>query len=283
MSRIHCCMYSARSKRHNKDKSPSPKASLKHKSLDNALSHIPSLSRNGSPRSSSPTPALVQKSMSRKSSELSTNGFPASLSRSVSRRSTTPIMFSNSSGMLKPPPIQKDLDCTLEELCYGCTKKVKVTRDVLTNTGQIAEEEEVLKIKVKPGWTKGTTISFEGMGNETLGCFPADINFVIAEKRHSLFRRDGDDLEIVVEIPLVKALTGCEISVPLLGGEEMSLRIDDVIYPGYQEVIEGQGMPSTKEQGKRGDLKVVFLVEFPAQLTDEQRSDIFSILAEDSC
>lgn len=61
--------------------------------------------------------------------------FPSSLSRNSSRWNTTPIMFSNSQGMMKPSPIERNLDCTLEELCFGCTKKIKITRDVLTNTG----------------------------------------------------------------------------------------------------------------------------------------------------
>jgi DnaJ family protein B protein 13 len=147
---------------------------------------------------------------------------------------------------------------------------------------QIIQEEEILTIKVKPGWKKGTKITFEGMGNERPGSCPADIIFVIAEKRHSLFRREGEDLEIGVEIPLVKALTGCQISIPLLGGKKTSLLIDDIIYPGYERIIEGQGMPNTKEQGKRGSLTVVVLVEFPTELTDEQRSDILSILQDSS-
>lgn len=58
-------------------------------------------------------------------------------SRSVSRRSSTPIMYSNSSGRLKPPPIEKKLECTLEELCYGCKKNIKITRDVITDTGLV--------------------------------------------------------------------------------------------------------------------------------------------------
>lgn len=52
-----------------------------------------------------------------------------------SARFNNPIMYSNSSGMLKPPPIEKKLECTLEELCYGCKKKMMITRDVLTDTG----------------------------------------------------------------------------------------------------------------------------------------------------
>ncbi|MBA0640973.1 hypothetical protein Goklo_025572, partial [Gossypium klotzschianum] len=141
----------------------------------------------------------------------------------------------------------------------------------------IVKQEETLTINVKPGWTKGTKVTFEGKGDEKPGYLPADIIFTIQEKRHELFKRTGDDLEIVVEIPLVKALTGCSLSVPLLGGETMSIHVSEVIYPGYEKVIHGQGMPNVKGD-KRGDLRITFLVKFPAELSDEQRSETCSIL-----
>lgn len=147
---------------------------------------------------------------------------------------------------------------------------------------KIVQEEELLTIKIKPGWKKGTKITFEGMGNEKPGSYPADIIFVIAEKRHQLFRREGDDLEFAVRIPLVKALTGCKLSIPLLGGEKMSLTIDDIIYPGFEKIVPEQGMPNTKNQGRRGNLKLTFLVDFPTQLTDEQRLDALTILQDES-
>ncbi|CAK7346955.1 unnamed protein product [Dovyalis caffra] len=260
------------------DNPSSPRGFFKHKSTDGCFPNMSSpLSRSGSRKSPSRRLSFLKRNMSRKSTE-SHHGSSASLSRNASRKNPSTIMFSNSMGKMKPPAIERPLECTLEELCYGCMKKIKITRDVITSTGQIIQEEEMLTIKVKPGWKKGTKITFEGMGNERPGACPADIIFVIAEKRHSLFRREGDDLEIGVEVPLVKALTGCQISIPLLGGGRTCLMIDDIIYPGYERIIEGQGMPNTKEQGKRGNLKVVFLVEFPAKLTDEQRSVILSIL-----
>lgn len=146
----------------------------------------------------------------------------------------------------------------------------------------IVQEEEFVTIKVKPGWKKGTKITFEGMGNEKPGSNPADIIFVIAEKRHQLFRREGDDLEFAIRIPLVKALTGCNLSIPLLGGEKMSLRVDDVIYPGFEKIVPDQGMSITNHRGRRGNLKLTFLVDFPTQLTDEQRLDVLSILQDES-
>lgn len=140
----------------------------------------------------------------------------------------------------------------------------------------------MLTINVKPGWKKGTKITFEGKGNERPGAYREDIIFIISEKRHKLFTRQGDDLDLGLEIPLVKALTGCTISVPLLGGKIMSLTVDDVIYPSYNTIVIGQGMPISKEPGKRGNLRITFLVAFPKQLTENQRSEASSIL-QDSC
>lgn len=144
----------------------------------------------------------------------------------------------------------------------------------------IIQEEEILKIQVKPGWRKGTKVTFEGKGDEKPGYLPADIIFMIDEGRHPLFKREGDDLEIGVEIPLVSALTGCSIPIPLLGGEKMTLSFDDIIYPGYEKIIPGQGMPYLKDQGRRGDLRIKFLVEFPIDLGDEQRAEAYRILQE---
>ena len=135
---------------------------------------------------------------------------------------------------------------------------------------------------MKPGWRNGTKITFDGMGNETPGTYPSDIIFVVTEKKHPLFRRDGEDLKLVKKVPLVKALAGWTLSVPLLGGEKMSLEIDEIIRPGFEKVIQGQGMPKLKEHGKRGDLRIEFQVEFPTELGDEKQADV-SRISRDSC
>ncbi|KAL5704420.1 hypothetical protein ACHQM5_022854 [Ranunculus cassubicifolius] len=225
-------------------------------------------------------PSNLPKSASRRGYVPS--GPSPTLPKSLSRRSTNPIMFSYSTVRRKPPPIEKNLECSLEELSNGCVKKIKITRDVVTQLGSIVQEEELLRIKIKPGWKKGTKITFEGIGDEKPGYLPADITFLIDEKRHNLFKRDGDDLVLAVEIPLVKALTGCSLTIPLLGGEKMSLTLDDIIYPGYEKIIAGQGMPNPKEEGRRGSLRIKFRINFPKELTDEQKSDILSLFQDSS-
>lgn len=140
----------------------------------------------------------------------------------------------------------------------------------------------MLTIDVKPGWKKGTKVTFEGMGNETPGNCAADITFVVDEKKHPVFKRNGDDLEVGVELPLVDALTGCTLTIPLLGGEESCLTIDDIITPGYRKTIPGQGMTLPREEGTRGNLNIKFSVQFPQKLTEEQQLECFNIL-QDTC
>lgn len=195
----------------------------------------------------------------------------------LSKVASKPIIFSQSTSRRKTQPIEKKLECTLEELCNGCVKKVIITRDVVATTGLIVKEEEVVTIMVKPGWKRGTKITFEGKGDERTG----DIIFSIDEKTHPLYKREGDDLLLGVEVPLVQALTGCTITIPLLGRDEaMTMSFDDeIIYPGFEKVIPGQGMPKSKQEStNRGNLVLQFLIQFPLELSEEQRSEVVSIL-----
>ncbi|KAJ0011509.1 dnaJ homolog subfamily B member 13-like [Pistacia vera] len=258
-------------------------------------SHTPSprsssysnMTANMSRRSETPQRSSLSRSNTRKftsESETRSSGTSdasqnPSMSRNASRRS--PIIFSQTTAARrKPPPIERKLSCTLEQLCLGGAKKIMIKREIVLDNGNVMQEEESLTIKLKPGWKKGTKITFEGKGDQKPGYHPADIIFQIEEKRHPLFRREGDDLEIAVEIPLVQALTGCSLSVPVLGGKSIDLTLDDIICPGFELVIPGHGMPNPKEKGKRGDLRIRFFVEFPVDLTEEQRYEASKILED---
>lgn len=192
---------------------------------------------------------------------------------------STPAFASAGSMRRKPPPVERKLECTLEELYRGCKKEIEFNRDIVNKDGMIVQQHETQTIRVKPGWKKGTKITFEGMGDERPGCLPADVVYMIAEKDHPVFKRVGNDLVLKVEIPLVNALTGWTFSYRLLTGEKMSCTFDqEIVYPGYEKVIEGQGMPLPNEKGVKGDLRIKFSVVFPKQLSREQRVTISEVL-----
>ncbi|KAK9114074.1 hypothetical protein Syun_020871 [Stephania yunnanensis] len=75
----------------------------------------------------------------------------------------------------KAAAIENKLPCSLEELCLGTNKKMKISRDVADSNGNIRTSEEILTIAVKPGWKKGTKITFPEKGNQEAGAIAGDL------------------------------------------------------------------------------------------------------------
>jgi len=96
-----------------------------------------------------------------------------------------------------------EVQVSLEDIFKGATKKMKITRTVLGPDGRSTRrEDKVLTIDVKPGWKAGTKITFPKEGDQTPYNIPADIVFVIKDKPHSLFTRDGSDIRYKANISL---------------------------------------------------------------------------------
>ncbi|KAG9459343.1 hypothetical protein H6P81_003851 [Aristolochia fimbriata] len=178
----------------------------------------------------------------------------------------------------KPPPVEAKLACSLEELYTGSTRKMKISRNVVDANGHSQTETEILTIDVKPGWKKGTKITFPDKGNESLNQLPADLVFVIDEKSHEIFKRDGNDLIMNHRITLAEALGGTTVHLSTIDGRNLSLPLSDVVSPGFEYVISKEGMPVVREPGKRGNLRVKFDVKFPSRLTPDQKASVKRIL-----
>ncbi|KAI6703712.1 hypothetical protein NL676_012848 [Syzygium grande] len=183
-----------------------------------------------------------------------------------------------SQGPRKALPIENKLPCSLEELYKGTTKKMKISREIADASGKTMPVEEILSIEIKPGWKKGTKITFPEKGNEQPGMIPADLVFVIDEKPHSTFTRDGNDLVVTQKISLAEALTGYTVHLTTLDGRNLTIPINNVIHPSYEEVLPREGMPIPKEPSRRGNLRIKFNIKFPARLTAEQKAGIKKLL-----
>lgn len=177
----------------------------------------------------------------------------------------------------KDPPIEQALGCTLEELYKGSTRKMRINRSVASPDGRAAHrEEEILEINVVPGWKKGTRITFPEKGDERPGRVPADIVFVVDEKPHPRFRREGNDLVYVQTLSLADALCGARFSVATLDGRTLELTTGGgVVKPGSVKTVAGEGMPISKQPGAKGNLQVRFEVQFPrGPLTEAQKAQV---------
>ncbi|XP_027346411.1 dnaJ homolog subfamily B member 1-like [Abrus precatorius] len=176
--------------------------------------------------------------------------------------------------------VESKLVCTLEELYKGCKRKLRISRAVTDEFRQLKTLEEVLKIDIKPGWRKGTKITFPGKGNQAAGTTTAeDLIFVVDEKPHAFFKRDGNDLVVTQKILLVEALVGKTLHLTTLDGRDLTIHVTDIVKPGYVLVVPNEGMPITKEPGKKGNLRIKFDVMFPSRLTTQQKHELKKILS----
>lgn len=177
------------------------------------------------------------------------------------------------------PTITHELPISLEDLLHGTTKKMKITRKVVSADGTVRTEEKVLSIDVKPGWKSGTKITFPREGDQMPGSIPADVVFIIRDRSHPKFVRDGADVKYRAKISLREALIGTTVQVPTIDGRTIPLRMTDtVIRPGMVRRICGEGLPYPKQPTKRGDIIVEFDVEFPDALSPNARNKIADLL-----
>ena len=177
--------------------------------------------------------------------------------------------------------------CSLLEFFYGSTKLIGFKRIITQGDGMTEEIVHVEKeIEIKPGMKPGTVLRFIGEGNQPNNKLPGDLLVTINQEEHPSIRRNGDDLIYRHKISLADALTIAAIEFQTLDGEMIKFRPDEVITPQLKKVFQGKGMPIYNDDPlsplmmnhSRGNFILTFQIEFPKQLTSQQKQIVGSIL-----
>ncbi|HET9872503.1 MAG TPA: molecular chaperone DnaJ [Propionibacteriaceae bacterium] len=145
-----------------------------------------------------------------------------------------------------------------------------------------------INVKIPPGVSSGNRIHLAAHGEVGPGGGPAgDLYVELQVAPHEVFKRDGDDLEVVVRIPMTAAALGTEVMVETLeadleDADEESRYVQVAVPAGTQSgtriAIDGKGVPRLRAGG-RGQLGVTLLVQTPTRLDDQQR-ELLRELAE---
>ena len=102
-----------------------------------------------------------------------------------------------------------------------------------------------------------------------------------------MFNREGDNLEVVVKVPMTAAALGTQVTLDTLEAErddldaELSTVAVDIpagTQSGTRITIPGRGVPRLRKDG-RGELGVTLLVQTPTRI-DEQQRELLRQLAE---
>lgn len=135
---------------------------------------------------------------------------------------------------------ERTIDCSLEDLASGATKKLKVRFPGIGS--------KLYTVHLKPGWKSGTKIKFSQRGP-----YP-EIVFIVKEKKHPRFDRKGDDLIFRCSLPE----NDSQLTITLLDGTLWSRKISKRKHrKGEIMIIPNYGMPI-----KGGPSKGNLIIEF---------------------
>lgn len=181
--------------------------------------------------------------------------------------------FGGHSARSRPEPdtVTISLPVSLEDMYHGGVKKMKLNRKGINGT----KESKVMSINIKPGWKAGTKINFSNEGDYQRECQARQtVQFVLEEKPHATFKREGNNLKMTIPLTFKESLCGFSKDVNTIDGRRIPLLRSSPVQPNTTTTYPGLGMPISKLPGSRGDLEILFKVDYPISLTSDQKQVI---------
>ena len=131
---------------------------------------------------------------------------------------------------------------------------------------------ETVQVRIPAGIAEGDRVRVPGRGNAGLrGGQPGDLFVTVHVAPHPLYRREGDDLHIVVPIAVHEAALGARVEIPTPEGAAR-LRVPPGTQSGQRFRLRERGLTSTRD-GRRGDLVVEARLMLP-KLLDERSKEL---------
>jgi molecular chaperone DnaJ len=154
--------------------------------------------------------------------------------------------------------------------CGGEGKIVSTPCTECKGDGRIRETRR-LAVKVPAGIEDGAQIRLSGEGEAgPRGAPPGDLYIEVNVKPHKLFRREGNDITLDLNINISQAALGADVQVPTVDGETAALKVPAGTQTGKVFRLKGLGVPYLRGSG-RGDMLVRAGVQVPISLTEEQK------------
>lgn len=152
-------------------------------------------------------------------------------------------------------------------------------RDVYTSRTQtLTVNGKNIRLTIPAGVEDGQTIRIKGHGGQgQAGGHAGDLLITFKISNDTGFKRSGADLYNTVDIGLLTALAGGEITVNTFDGK-VKLNVTPGTQNNTKVKLKGKGFPVYKKDGSFGDLFITYQVKIPTDLSGEQLSKLREIL-----
>jgi DnaJ-class molecular chaperone len=178
---------------------------------------------------------------------------------------------------MKPPPINTNIQVSMDVAYHGATIPITVDRWIIENGMKLIENIS-LTVEVPKGVEDKETVVLSSVGNMAGPNILGDILVTVHVNNTTAFKRNGLDLVYHAKITLKEALCGFKVEVLHLNGKKYCMNNSGgkIITPGHVKTLPLLGF--TNAGGTTGNLLIVFDIDFPATLTEAQTESLRQIL-----
>jgi hypothetical protein len=176
----------------------------------------------------------------------------------------------------KPIPIMKSLQISMEHVFNGVCLPLEIERWIMENGTKIFEKETIY-VDVPPGIDENEMIILRDKGNIISEYCKGDIKISILIQNNTAFKRSGLDLILEKSISLKDALCGFSFELKYINGKSYTLNNNkgSIVPSEYKKVYPKMGL---KRGEHVGNMVIIFHVDFPEKLTNEQINKLIEIL-----
>lgn len=154
--------------------------------------------------------------------------------------------------------------------CHGTGQRVRLACVACQGVGS-EPRSDTLEVEVPPGVADGAVVRVAGMGHGGRhGGAAGDAYVAIAVAPHALYRRDGDSLLVEVPVAVHEAALGARVTLPVLGGGSVRLRVPPGTQSGQRFRLRDRGLPSPRGGG-HGDLVAEIRIVLPGVLDERSK------------
>jgi molecular chaperone DnaJ len=161
------------------------------------------------------------------------------------------------------------------DTCLGAGEVPKDLCDTCKGKGVLRKEEEVT-IAVPAGIRDGEMIRMSGLGEAISKGTTGDLYIKINVAPHSIFRREGSDLVMDLNLKLTDALLGVKYPIKTLDGD-IEVSIPEGVTMNEILRVKGKGVPT---KTKRGDLLIKLNIKMPNKLSKKSKELIEELKKE---
>ena len=155
--------------------------------------------------------------------------------------------------------------------CNGSGQLIKVLCSDCRGKG-LSKVMKDLIVKIPPGISDGDIVKLTNQGDPGINGGPnGDILVHINVDPHEVLVRKNINILLGVDVDIVQASLGREITIPTIEGETI-IQVKPGTQSGDQLKLSGLGFPEINNPRKRGDMIVILRVITPTKLSKEQKS-----------